>query len=136
MKMMMKNAAIGAALAMLAMPAVAQHVEGDAHSAVSQWARQLAPPGSFWLDNQDDREIVRYTTPRDVRLCLPEPAPVSRVDKVIPLTVTWDQTNTAVLYPGNCLYFDARRVSVKPAGNLPRNTVLKGSVETEGALQS
>jgi hypothetical protein len=49
--------------------------------------------------------------------------------------VTWDQTNTVVLYPGNCLYFDARRVSVKPATPLPQGVVLRGKVEAARALQ-
>lgn len=126
-------AASGAALATVA-PAAAQHTEGDALSPVMQWGRQLAPPGTFWLDNNDDTELIRYTTPRDVRLCLPEPTGVNAADRGYPLTITWDGVNTAVLRPGNCLYFDARQVRVKPATTLPRGVVLKGRVDTESAL--
>lgn len=39
-----------------------------------------------------------------------------------------------ILYPGNCMFFDARQVTVKPAKDLPRGVVLKGQVETERAL--
>jgi hypothetical protein len=123
--------ACAAAIAMAAAPAMAQNLEGDARSPVERWGRQMAPPGTFWLDSNDDREIIRYTTPRDVRLCLPEP---TTTERGYPLRVTWDRTNTLVLYPGNCLFFDARQVTVRPASDLPRNVVLRGRVATESAL--
>lgn len=125
--------ASGVALATAA-PAAAQHTEGDAISPVTQWGRQLAAPGTFWLDNNDDTELIRYTTPRDVRLCLPEPRGVDAASRGYPLSITWDGANTAVLRPGNCLFFDARQVRVKPATALPRGVVLRGQVETESAL--
>lgn len=115
--------------------ASAQQTEGDARGPVAQWGRMLAEPGTFWLDSNDDREVIRYTTPRDVRLCLPRPQGVGAADRGYPLQVTWDQSNRVTLYPGNCLFFDARRVSVKPATNLPSGVVLQGRVETERALQ-
>jgi hypothetical protein len=94
----------------------------------------LAEPGTFWLDSNEDREVVRYTTPRDVRLCLPEPRGVNAPDRGYPLRITWDRTNSVILYPGNCMFFDARQVTVKPATDLPRGVVLRGQVETERAL--
>ncbi len=124
-----------ATICAIAPPALAQHVEGDAQSPVTQWGRELAEPGTFWLDSNDDREIIRYTTPRDVSLCLPRPKGVNAPDHGFPLRVTWDRTNTVILYPGNCLFFDARQVTVRPATNLPRDVVLTGRVETERALQ-
>lgn len=123
-----------AASSVVAIPAAAQHLEGDASSPITRWGRALAEPGTFWLDNQDDREIIRYTTPRDVRLCLPEPRGVGASDRGYPLRVTWDRTNMMTLYPGNCIYFDARQVSVKPAGDLPSGVVLRGNVDTQSAL--
>lgn len=118
-----------------AAPAAAQQVEGDATSALTQWGRMMAEPGTFWLDSNDDVEVVRYTTPRDVRLCLPRPEGVFAAQKGYPLTITWDGANTAVLRPGNCLFFDARRVTVKPATALPSGVTLQGRIEAERALR-
>jgi hypothetical protein len=123
-----------AVLATLNVPAAAQHLEGDARSPVERWGRALADPGTFWLDSNDDREIIRYSTPRDVRLCLPEPRGVNSPERGVPLRVTWDRVNSLILYPGNCLFFDARQVTVKPASNLPNGVVIKGRVEASGAL--
>lgn len=123
------------AVFLLATPATAQQTEGDAHSPVAQWGRRLAEPGTFWLDTNEDREIIRYSTPRDVRLCLPEPEGVNAPDKAYPLLVRWDDNQRVTLYPGNCLFFDARRVVLKPASDLPSNVVLRGQVETARALQ-
>lgn len=122
------------ALAVPCAPAAAQHTEGDAVSAVSQWARRMAPPGTFWLDSNDDVELVRYTSSRDVQLCLPEPKGVNAADRGYSLRISWDGANTAILRPGNCLFFDARAVKVKPASELPSGMVLKGRIETSSAL--
>lgn len=116
-------------------PALAQQVEGDARTVLTQWGRMMAEPGTFWLDSNEDREVIRYTTPRDVRLCLPRPQGVGAAGRGYPLLVTWDQTNTVTLFPGNCLFFDAKRVSVRPATNLPSGVTLQGHVETQSALQ-
>lgn len=130
-------ASIGvAAMAFVSMPAQAQQIEGDARSPVVQWGRMLAEPGTFWLDNMEDREIIRYTSSRDVTLCLPRPEGVDAADRGIPLTVTWDRQNTATVYPGNCLFFDAMRVTLKPAAPLPSGVTLSGQLQTERALQN
>ena len=118
-----------------AAPLPAQQTEGDALSTIAQVARLRAEPGTFWLDSREDRELIRYTTPRDVRLCLPEPSGVGAAERGYPLRITWDQTNAVTLYPGNCMFFDARRVTVSPAADLPSGVVLTGSVETSRALQ-
>ncbi|WP_156500597.1 hypothetical protein [Croceicoccus bisphenolivorans] len=137
--MFLKKATMATLFATAAMTvapsAQAQHVEGDARSPVVQWGRMMAEPGTFWLDSMDDREVIRYTTARDVSLCLPRPDGVAAADKGYPIQVTWDGTNTATLYPGNCLYFDAKRVSLKPARALEPGVTLTGKVQTAGALR-
>lgn len=131
-----RKAALAGAVAgsMIAFPALAQDIEGDANSPLVQRGRMLSEPGSFWLDTNDEREVIRYTQPRDVRLCLPKPRGVGSADEGIPIRVTWDQTNVAMLTPGNCLFFDAKRVTLKPAESLPSGVTLSGMVETESAL--
>lgn len=125
----------GLIAACAAAPAIAQDIEGDATSVLTQWGRMMAEPGTFWLDSNDDVEVVRYTSARDVRLCLPRPEGVYAAQKGYPLRITWDGTNTAVLRPGNCLFFDARQVKVKPAAPLPSGVTLQGKIEAEAALR-
>lgn len=125
---------VASGLASAGTAASAQQVEGDAFSATERWGRMRAEPGTFWLDGNEDREIIRYSTPRDVQLCLPRAEGVGAADKAYPITVTWDGTTRATLYPGNCLFFDARRVSLKPAAELPRGVTLSGQVQTSSAL--
>ena len=134
-KILTGSAITGLAVALTATPAFAQDVDGDANSTLVQWGRMNAPPGSFWLDSNDDVEVIRYTTPRDVSLCLPEPSGVFAAQQGYPLTISWDDTNTAVLRPGNCLFFDARVVRIKPTNPLPSGVTLSGRVQTESALQ-
>lgn len=121
--------------AIAAAPALGQDTEGDANSPIAQWGRMLAPEGTFWLDSEDDIEIIRYTTPRDVSLCLPQPTGVYAAQKGLPLQITWDNQYSVTLRPGNCFYFDARTVKVKPAKALPSGVTLTGRVQTEAALQ-
>lgn len=125
-----------AALSLCATPALAQHTAGDANSTLMQWARMNAEPGTFWLDSMNDRELIRYTSPRDISLCLPEPRGVGAADRGYPLQITWDQVNTVTLFPGNCFFFDAKQVVVKPAAELPSGVVLSGRLETERALEN
>jgi len=128
-------AALFAAPLALAGPAQAQHVEGDANSALLRYGRMMSEPGTFWLDGNGDREVIRYTTPRDIRLCLPRAQGVASPRQAYAVQVTWDQTNQAMLTPGNCLYFDARRVMLKPAEPLPAGVTLEGRIDASRALQ-
>lgn len=127
--------AVAGAAALAVTPAIAQDVEGDANSSLVQWGRMMAEPGTFWLDSMDDTELIRYTTSRDVSLCLPEPRGVNAAQQGIPLQITWDNQYSAVLRPGNCFFFDARTVKVKPAAPLPSGVTLSGRVQTQSALQ-
>jgi len=129
------TAAMLAALALPAAPAAAQDVAGDVSDPIMRWGRQLAPEGTFWLDSNDDTELIRYTSSRDVTLCLPEPTGVYAAQKGYPLQITWDGTNTAMLRPGNCLYFDAKTVKVKPGSPLPSGVTLRGRVNAQSAVQ-
>lgn len=126
--------AVISAAALAPISAPAQHLEGDTSDPIMRWGRMMAEPGTFWLDSNDDREIIRYTQPRDVRLCLPRPKGVNSAEEGRAIKVTWDQVNTALLMPGNCLFFDAKRVKLKPAESLPSGVTLTGRVETESAL--
>lgn len=135
MKLRTIAAAAVAATGMAAAPAMAQQVEGDASSTLTQWGRQLAEPGTFWLDGNEDVEIVRYRQPRDVSLCLPAPRGVGAAEQGYSLRITWDEEFSTVLRPGNCFFFDAARVKISPATDLPPGVTLTGQVQTESALR-
>ncbi|MBI1200399.1 MAG: hypothetical protein GC203_21270 [Phenylobacterium sp.] len=96
---------------------------------VVRYGQRLADPGEFYLNTEDAREVVRYSSPRDVRLCLPRNAGVDqRAVEDVPVTVAWGGYR-ATLYPGNCLYFDAQRVMVSPAKPLPNGQTIHGTIE-------
>ncbi len=122
-------AATAAAL-LAGVPACAQKLisEGAPPSdPVLEWSEQLAPRNRFFINNNEDVEVVRFKTPHDVELC----AGAGHVTAEGPirgyaLLATWD-AQTATINPGNCLAFDARSVKVRAATNLPQDIVLTGS---------
>ena len=81
----------------------------------------------FFINNDEDVEVIRFKSPRDVEICAG--APKKRRDGRVtqyPIKVTWD-TQTSVVQAGNCLSFDAQRVTVRAASSLPEDIVLEGS---------
>jgi len=89
-------------------------------------------PGTFFLTSEDDeRELVRYSEPRDLRLCLD----AADEGEALPIEVAWDNDaedrQTAILHPGNCLHIDAAQVSVSPTEDLPEGHVFQGSIDVD-----
>lgn len=115
----------------LAAPALAQDpiAEGPAPAdPVLADAERYAEPNFFLNDNQD-RELIRYSSPRNLQICAAS-AKVKRDGRPgrgYPLQVTYDST-TAVVSPGTCLSFEAKRVQVRAASPLPDNMILEGSL--------
>ena len=91
------------------------------------WAQASAGRNHFFLNDERDIEIVRFREPRDVEMCA---GPALRGDDgrlhPFPIQVSWD-SQTAVIAAGNCLSFDAQRVSVRAASRLPEDIVLEGT---------
>jgi len=85
--------------------------------------RWYAPPGEFYLDDQIDVEVLNYSEPRDVRICLD----TRRHD--INLAIERDGKEMK-LKDGNCTEFDAKRVSISPASDLGSEYDLSGTIET------
>ena len=92
-----------------------------------QYAEQIAPRNEFFINGDGDVEVIRFKTPRDLELCARRAhnSPDGRIAGY-PVKVTWD-TDSAVVMPGNCLAFDARRVTVSAASRLPEDVVLQGT---------
>jgi hypothetical protein len=91
------------------------------------WAEASAGRNHFFLNDDRDVEIIRFRAPRDVEMCA---GPAKRDDdgrlRPFPIRVSWD-SQTAVIAAGNCLSFDAQRVSVRSAAALPDDMVLEGT---------
>jgi hypothetical protein len=81
------------------------------------------------LDSSSDVELVRFRKPHDLELCnaRPDPNSVDGTRRGYAIEASWDN-DVAVIMPGNCLAFDAQRLKVKAAGNLPDNVILTGTV--------
>jgi len=91
------------------------------------WAEAETGRNHFFLNDQRDVEVIRFRAPRDVEMCA---GPAKRDDDgrlhPFPIQVSWD-SQTAVIAAGNCLSFDAQRVSVRSAAPLPDDMVLEGT---------
>ena len=93
--------------------------------AYGEWA---AGHNHFFINDDEDTEVIRFKTPRDIELC----AAAGKKDgyrsdaRGYPLLVKWDGSSS-VIKAGNCMSFDAQSVSVRSAGRLPEGVVLKGS---------
>lgn len=92
------------------------------------WAEQLLPRNQFELNSDQNMELIRFTTPRDVEVCVKrsDPDDVDGRVKAVPVTVTWDN-QVGTVTPGNCLSFDAKSVKVRPAGELSQDESLLGT---------
>ncbi|WP_334183331.1 hypothetical protein [Novosphingobium sp.] len=115
-----------------AVPASAQRLENrgaDLDDPIMLMAEQDLPRNQFMLDSSSDVELVRFRKPHDLELCnaRPDPNSVDGTRRGYAIEASWDN-DVAVIMPGNCLAFDAQRLKVKAAGNLPDNVILTGTV--------
>lgn len=122
--------AIALLACLAAMPAQAQRFSSKGpvpDDPVIAGSEQDAGPSHFFINDERDVEIIRFRTPRDVEMCA---GPAKRDEDGLlhqfPIKVSWD-TQTAVITAGNCLSFDAQRVTVRSAARLPEDMVLEGT---------
>lgn len=127
---------IGAVAATLSLTAPAQ-ASPDAGS-----LRNVAPirpanqamtrMGQFVLNADSDVELMRFSKPHDVEICLPRQMNVDGrpnlqgADKY-PIIVNWDN-QTGEIWPGNCLTFDAARLKVSPSPDMPKGAHVVGKI--------
>jgi hypothetical protein len=79
------------------------------------------PEGQFFVENNQTKTIVDGKTDHDYRVC------VASAPHTIGLKVSHDGTQTTV-YPGDCADFEAKVLTVTPAGHIPDpNTALVGT---------
>jgi len=123
-----------AALALLlaAAPAEAQKLvsKGGALSdPILALGERDAGPGRFFLNDDEEVEVIRFKTDHDLQLCAGRGhlTPDGRV-RGYPIKISWDN-DTAVIQPGNCLAFEASKVKVRAAGPLPDDITLEGAVK-------
>jgi len=123
-------AAVALLVCLAAMPAQAQRFSSKGpvpDDPVTAESEEGAGPSHFFINDDRDVEIIRFRTPRDVEMCA---GPAKRDEDGLlhqfPIKVSWD-TQTAVITAGNCLSFDAQRVTVRSAARLPEDMVLEGT---------
>lgn len=88
--------------------------------------------GQFVLNGDKDVELVRFSTPHDMLVCLPPRMDVNgRPDlqgpERYPIIVSWDD-ETGEIWPGNCLGFDAAKVKVSPSPDMPSGDHVVGQI--------
>lgn len=102
-------------------------------------AQNNPPAGTFYLMGNQQSEVADFTSNRDMSICLSRHGRAARFNgrqaRSVPLNITWNG-NSAMVYPGNCLYFDASHVTVRPAGHLPPGVALHGRVQTYGSYEN
>tara|TARA_A100001391_G_scaffold119169_4_gene81033 strand:+ start:31514 stop:31930 length:417 start_codon:yes stop_codon:yes gene_type:complete len=91
-------------------------------------ADAILPHNQFAIYNDQEVELIRYKTVRDVEICIarPDPDTVFGTKTAVPVEVQWDN-DTGEIWPGNCLSFDAKQVKVRAAQPLPDDTELLGT---------
>ena len=96
---------------------------------VLAYSEQLAPQNTFFLNSSDDIEVVRFKRDHDLSICAARPSPdaIGAARRGYALKVKWD-ADVSIIAPGNCLSFEAQRVKVSPATDLPENVILTGTV--------
>ncbi|MEN3976876.1 hypothetical protein [Emcibacter sp. SYSU 3D8] len=89
-----------------------------------------APPGTFYLQDSSDVELLDYSRVRDVRVCASRKMPnaVGPDPKPVGLTIKYDGRERTVR-PGNCFMFEAKNISVTPADTLPDGIMLEGTYD-------
>ena len=92
----------------------------------------MARPGQFILNGDRDVELVRFSKPHDMTVCLPyrmnvKGRPALQGAESYPIIISWDN-DTGEIWPGNCLAFDAARVKVSPSPDMPKSAHVVGRV--------
>jgi hypothetical protein len=118
---------IAPALAALAAPASAQKLVSKGLGPVDpimQEAEWNAGPNQFFIDNNQDRELIRFKSPHNVELCAgaAHRDADGSLDKSYPLKVTYDG-QTTIVAPASCSTFHAPRIRVASASPQPGDTI-------------
>ena len=83
----------------------------------------------FFIDSDQDRELIRFKSPHNLELCTgaAHRDADGSLDKSYPLKLTYDG-QTTIVAPASCATFRAQRIRVAAASHLPQDTVLEGSI--------
>lgn len=132
MRMILKAITVAAVSLGAVAPLAAQTMRNEGlppTDPVMQLAEADAPRNTFFLNNQQDVELIRFKRVHDIEICAgrADRDAVGAVKRGYSITVSWD-SEVGVVMPGNCLTFDASRVKVKPTGSLPQDIELVGTV--------
>jgi len=118
------------------LPAQAQTLRREGPPAtdpIIAWAQQMAPRDEFFINSNEDVELIRFKTDRDNTVCVPRNTRLKRLDgepQNYALKVMWGKKNKAIIKPGKCLSFDAKTIKVRVDGRMPQDVTLVGSIRT------
>jgi hypothetical protein len=93
-------------------------------------AEQYQAPNQFTLNSSLDMDLVRFKREHMITICAPRPNPGVDIDAAargVGIILTWEGDSQTVT-PGNCFTLEARKLTVRPAGAMPSNTVLVGTI--------
>ncbi|MGE0666467.1 MAG: hypothetical protein AB7O49_07920 [Sphingomonadales bacterium] len=91
-------------------------------------AEFYAPPGTFYLQDSSDVELLEYSRPRDIQICASRSMPPGTDDHKEPVALKLKYAGRErIVLPGNCFMFEAKQVSVTPAETLPDGIMIEGS---------
>jgi len=116
--------------AMSAAAFAAEDAPGDNPYVRSAWERaslaEWYTPRTdfFYLDDEQEVELISMLEPRDVRIC----NNARRGD--MPIALRYDGSE-ATVRSGNCIIVEAKNVKVSPAEELPEYVELVGSVSID-----
>lgn len=89
-----------------------------------------APPGTFYLQDSSDVEIIDFSAPKDIRICASRETPREKGPEHDPVGLKVKfEGREKIVRPGNCLMFEAKQVTVSPARTLPDGWSLEGSYD-------
>ena len=88
--------------------------------------------GQFVLNSDSDVELMRFSKPHDVEVCLPHRMdvrgrPSLQGAEQYRIIVNWDK-QTGEIWPGNCLTFDAAKLKVSPSPDMPKGAHVVGNI--------
>jgi hypothetical protein len=123
---------IAPALAAIAVPATAQNLTSEGPAApdpIMQESEWNAAKNQFFVNSNEDRELISFSSPHNLQLCAANAhrTALGRRVRGYPIKVTYDAQST-VVRPGSCSSFQAQRVTVAPASQLPQNVILSGMI--------
>ncbi len=120
----------------MSLPVQAQTLRREgppASDPIIAWGQQMAPRDEFFINSDENVELIRFKTERDNTICVPRNTRLNHLEgkpQNYALKVMWGKNNKAIIKPGKCLSFDAKTIKIRVDGKMPQDVTLMGSIRT------